>query len=191
MTAFLILLAASGLLLFAIIELAFTRLMRLPDRLEAERESDGDSLAAYLEDPLRFFIPSRLIRGGLLILAMVLIAQQVERSWTGGAVLFASGVAISIGLGQLAPALIVRRNPERVLELLLPIFTAAANVVAPITALIISFVGAMDRAEQTDSERRAPVRAAETAAEAPAAAETRLLRSVVDFGETLVREVMT
>jgi hypothetical protein len=56
MTAFLILLAASGLLLFAIIELAFTRLMRLPDRLEAERESDGDPLAAYLDDPLRFFI---------------------------------------------------------------------------------------------------------------------------------------
>jgi len=118
MTAFLILLAASGLLLFAIIELAFTRLMRLPDRLEAERESDGDPLAAYLDDPLRFFIPSRLIRSGLLILAMALIAQQIDRTWMGGLLLFASGVAISVGLGQLVPAVIVRRNPERVLDLL-------------------------------------------------------------------------
>src|SRR5262245_3137515 len=172
MTAFFILLAASGLLLFAIIELAFTRLMRLPDRLEAERESDGDSLGAYLDDPLRFFIPSRLIRGGLLILAMVLIAQEVERSWMGGLVLFASGVAISIGLGQLVPALIVRRNPERVLELLLPIFTAAANLVGPITALIISFLGAIDRAEPAPGERPTPARAAEaTTGQTPSATD--------------------
>jgi len=193
MTAFLILLAASGLLLFAIIELAFTRLMRLPDRLEAERGSEGDSLGSYLDDPLRFFIPSRLIRGGLLILAMVLIAQQVDRTWPGGLVLFASGVAISIGLGQIAPALIVRRNPERVLELLLPIFTATASLVGPITALIISFVGAMDRAERAGGGRALTTspQASGAQAEAPAAAESKLLRSVVDFGETLVREVMT
>jgi len=166
--------------------------MRLPDRLEAERESDGDPLAAYLDDPLRFFIPSRLIRSGLLILAMALIAQQIERTWMGGLLLFASGVAISVGLGQLVPAVIVRRNPERVLDLLLPVFTAAANLVGPITAIIISFVGARDRTER--SEGRASAHSQQTAgaaSDAPAAAESRLLRSVVDFGETLVREVMT
>ena len=195
MTAFLILLAASGLLLFAIIELAFTRLMRLPDRLEAERESDGDSLASYLDDPLRFFIPSRLIRGALLIVAMVLIAQQVDPGWTGGLLLFAIGVGISIGLGQLVPALIVRRNPERVLELLLPIFTFFANLVGPVTALIMSFAGGMDRTQRSEPGRAAAASPETTgaAADAPAgaAAETKLLRSVVDFGETLVREVMT
>ena len=64
MTAFFILLAASGLLLVAIVEVAFTRLMRLQDRLEAERGSDA--LGAYLDDPLRFFIPARLIRRRLV-----------------------------------------------------------------------------------------------------------------------------
>jgi CBS domain containing-hemolysin-like protein len=191
MTAFLILLAASGLLLFAIIELAFTRLMRLPDRLEAERESDGDSLASYLDDPLRFFIPSRLIRGGLLVLTIVLIAQQIERGWMGFLVLFASGLGITLGLGQIVPAVIVRRRPERILELLLPIFTATANLLGPITALIISFVGAIDRSERPEGDRAPAAEAALAASDAPAAAESRLLRSVVDFGDTLVREVMT
>jgi putative hemolysin len=193
MTAFLILLAASGVLLFAIIELAFTRLMRLPDRLEAERESDGDALSAYLDDPLRFFIPSRLIRGGLLVLTLVLLAQEIDRGWMGFLVLFASGVAITIALGQLVPAIIVRRRPERVLELLLPVFTAAANLVGPITALIISFMGAMDRTARPEHHDEAPSSAQSTQATngAPATADTRLLRSVVDFGETLVREVMT
>ena len=191
MTAFLILLAASGLLLFAIIELAFTRLMRLPDRLEAERESDGDSLGAYLDDPLRFFIPSRLIRGGLLVLTIVLIAQQIERGWMGFLVLFASGLGITLGLGQIVPAIIVRRRPERILELLLPIFTATASLLGPMTALIISFVGAIDRSERPEGSRTQAAEAALSAADAPAAAESRLLRSVVDFGDTLVREVMT
>jgi CBS domain containing-hemolysin-like protein len=123
---------------------------------------------------------------------MALIAQQIDRTWMGGLLLFASGVAISVGLGQLVPAVIVRRNPERVLDLLLPVFTAAANLVGPITAIIISFVGARDRTER--SEGRASAHSQQTtgaAGDAPAAAESRLLRSVVDFGETLVREVMT
>ena len=33
-------------------------LMRLPQRLEAERESESDALAAYLDDPLKFFVPA-------------------------------------------------------------------------------------------------------------------------------------
>jgi putative hemolysin len=91
------------------------------------------------------------------------------------------------------PALIVRRRPERILELLLPIFTAVANVLGPITAPIISLLGKMERRDAGEDGRRetAALPAAGSAAEPAAAADTRLLRSVVDFGETLVREVMT
>ena len=46
----------AGLLFFALVETAFSLLMRLPQRLEAERESDNDALTTYLEDPLQFFI---------------------------------------------------------------------------------------------------------------------------------------
>jgi CBS domain containing-hemolysin-like protein len=60
----------------------------------------------------------------------------------------------------------VRKAPDRVLQVLLPGFTAAANVVAPLTSVIVSWLG-------------------------PPSEPRRLLKSVIDFGETLVREVMT
>ena len=66
MRLFVIHVAASGLLFFALVEMAFTLLMRLPERLEAERENEA--LRTYLEDPPRFFVPARLMRGVLLIL---------------------------------------------------------------------------------------------------------------------------
>jgi CBS domain containing-hemolysin-like protein len=194
MIAFSFLVAASGLLFFALVEMAFTLLMRLPERLEAERESDGGQLGAYLDDPVRFFVPARLLRGMLLIVAIVLLAQVVDRGWMGGAVLFASGAALAIGLGQFVPAVIVRRRPERVLELFLPAFTLAANVISPLSALIISFLGAIERPSAGESgggEPATPQAAEPGAGPAAAADEDRLLRSVVDFGDTLVREVMT
>src|SRR5262245_28223978 len=104
--------------------MAFTRLMRLPERLEAERESDDDSLPAYLEDPMRFFVPARLIRSMLLILPIVLLAQHVEAGVPGAVALLITGLILAIGVGQFLPAVIVRTaGPERVLDLLLPFFT--------------------------------------------------------------------
>jgi putative hemolysin len=193
MIAFLILVAASGLLFFALIDMAFTVLMRLPERLEAERESDGDPLGAYIDDPLRFFVPARLMHGVLLVSAIVLLGEQVDRGWVGAGVLLGSGVAMAVGLGQFVPALIVRRQPERILDLFLPVFTVVANVISPVTALIISFLGALERRAVGEPGRGLPTSlpATEAGAEPAAADESRLLRSVVDFGDTLVREVMT
>jgi putative hemolysin len=193
MTAFLILVAASGLVLFALIETAFTLLMRLPERLEAERENAGDALDAYLDDPLRFFVPARLLRGVLLVLTVALLAKEVDRNWLGAGVLFGIGAALAVGLGQFVPALIVRRQPERILALLLPIFSATANVLAPITVPIISLLGPIERRENGNGAAGEGAAEQESGASAEPAgeADTRLLHSVVDFGETLAREVMT
>jgi len=192
MIAFLVLVAATGLLFFALVEMAFTLLMRLPERLEAERESNGDALGTYLDDPLRFFIPARLMRGTLLALCIVLLAQQLERGWVGGLVLFASGVGLALGVGQFLPAFIVRRSPERILDLLLPPFSAVANVVSPLTVLIVGLLGSLTRSIPGEPGRQPDVATIPAEpGEAPGADESRLLRSVVDFGETLVREVMT
>jgi CBS domain containing-hemolysin-like protein len=192
MIPFLFLLATTGLLFFALVEMAFTLLMRLPERLEAERESEDDGLAAYLDDPLRFFVPARLMRGSLLVLAIVLLAEQMERGWVSTGVLFASGVGIAVGVGQFLPALIVRRHPERVLTLLLPAFSVVANIISPLTALIISVLGTLElRNPSGPGVGRVPVTTPAGTPPGPVADESRLLRSVVDFGETLVREVMT
>lgn len=185
--------AASGLLFFALVEMAFTLLMRLPERIEAERESNGDALGTYLDDPLTFFIPARLMRGAMLVLCMVVVAQQLEHGWVGGLVLFASGVGLALGVGQFLPAFIVRRSPERILELLLPPFSAVANIVSPLTVLIVGLLGKLTRAAPREPFSGQPDEAKAPAepGEAPHADESRLLRSIVDFGETLVREVMT
>jgi CBS domain containing-hemolysin-like protein len=194
LNAFLVLVAAAGLLFFALVEMAFTRLMRLPERLEAERESEDDVLPVYLEDPMRFFVPARVMRGALLILAMALLAQHVEPGMWSVIVLFGSGLLLAIGVGQFVPAIVVRAaGPERILQLLLPLFTMVANLIGPLTALIVNFLGTVEgspAAEQTGTPAAdAPLPAEKAATEAEE--ENRLLRSVVDFGDTLVREVMT
>jgi putative hemolysin len=191
MTGFLALVSSSALLFFAVVEMAFTLLMRLPERLEAEREDEHGALALYLDDPLRFFVPARLLRGLFLILAMVLLADLVDRNWMGFIVLMIAGLGLTVGVGQLLPSLIVRHQPERILALLLPMFTFCANVLSPLTAIVISILGSIERRA---AEKRAGTPAASAMPHVKAASEadeSRLLRSVVDFGETLVREVMT
>jgi CBS domain containing-hemolysin-like protein len=189
----LLFLVIAALLFFAVVETAFSLLMRLPQRLEAERASESDALATYLEDPLQFFIPSRVMRGILLVSAVVLLAQPIERGFPGWLVLFGSGVLISIGVGQIVPTIIVRRSPERVLEALLPVFTAVANVIVPLTLLVSAWMGPARRGPANGNGAPAAGEATSPRQDdEPARAdESRLLRSVVDFGETLVREVMT
>jgi CBS domain containing-hemolysin-like protein len=190
MIPLLVFVASAGLLYFAVVETAFGLLMRLPRRLEAERDSAHDALGAYLDDPITFFVPARLMRGTLLVLAVILLAQPIGTgTMVQGLVLLGSSLAIYIGVGQVLPAVLVRRSPERVLEFFLPSFTAIANVVSPLTSLITTWLGSMDR--HTGPEPAPAAASGGGDAGTPRGEETRLLRSVVDFGDTLVREVMT
>lgn len=189
-----VVLASGSLLVLALIETAFGLLMRLPERLEAERETESEALAAYLDDPVRFFVPARLMHGTLLVLLVTLLAQGIGTGFPGWLIVLGIGVALAISLGHVVPALIVRRRPERFLELLLPAFTAVAAVFGPFTALVISWTGpAQSRRHGSGDTGRLPIDGG-NGHEAPApenADENRLLRAVVSFGETLVREVMT
>ena len=184
-------LASAAMLGFAVIETAFALLMRLPERLEAEREQANDGLTAYLDDPLRFFIPARLIRGVLLIVVMVLLSEAMGKGTQAAFVLLASGVGLHAIVGHILPALLVRRSPERVLELLLPPFSVVANLLAPLTTLIVGWLGNPLHAVRAERANGATDAAAPVEEQQPRDDENRLLRSVVNFSETLVREVMT
>ncbi len=193
MIPLLIFLGAAAMLGFAVVETAFNLLMRLPQRLEAERARASSALSAYLEDPLKFFIPARVMRGLLLIGVMVLLSQTFGTGLTAAALLAAWGVVLYLGVGHILPALLVRHSPERVLDLLLPLFSAVANVLAPFSAILIGWLGrAQPRdAEEAPLEVRADTTSLSVEEAHPRTDENRLLRSVVDFGDTLVREVMT
>jgi CBS domain containing-hemolysin-like protein len=186
--------AICALLFLSLVETAFGLLMRLPQRLEAERENEGGALATYLDDPLTFFVPARLMRGLALVLIVVLLAQLLGRGWVPGLIVFASGLGAVVGAGLVLPALIVRRAPERVLDLLLPAFTLVANILGPLTAVIIGWLGAPERPTRRENGVRPDTAEPNQPDDDEAQGrsdENRLLRSVVDFGDTLVREVMT
>jgi CBS domain containing-hemolysin-like protein len=185
------------------VETAFTLLMRLSLRFVADRGRPGDRLARYLDDPVLFFVPVRLLLGVLFAMATILLAILIGRGgWQSIAALILSVAVFSIVCEHLLPTLIVGRNPQKVLEFLLPSFDVLARFLQPVTFSLVmarraSRLPGVDEREEEGTE--APVTEPEAATpegEAPDAPliereERQLIRSVVDFNETLVREVMT
>jgi CBS domain containing-hemolysin-like protein len=195
------LLACAAIYLGAI-DAAFSALMRLSLRLTAERSNRPGALGDYLDDPLLLFIPVNLLIGVVTGAATALIGHVV-----GGpdAHLVAITIAVVVGFvlvfELLVPMLVVGRDPERILEWLLPTFVPVARLLAPLTGWLARAVTMARRQSATPVP---PDEAAEEANEVAKAfisnaeeegiiegEERRLLQSIVDFGDTLVREVMT
>jgi CBS domain containing-hemolysin-like protein len=192
MIPLLLFLVGAATIYVAVVETAFAAVMRLSLRLIAERGGGRARLDRYLEDPLLLFVPARILRGLLTIGALTLLSVYMPPGWSGAGALFFSGLAFWILFGQLVPTLIVSRDPERVLTILLPSFSAIATLVAPFTALIGGLIRPPADIESNREESAPPGTDAEPNTEAATAGQERkLLRSVVDFGDTLVREVMT
>jgi putative hemolysin len=184
---------------------AFSALMRLSLRLMAERGGRDDTLGWYLDEPLRLFIPARLMLAGITIAAVTLLARVTGLDFARGVplVLFGSLLFVLV-CEHLIPLVIVRRDPERVLEILLPSFDAIARLLKPLTASLRRLVivrrpaaqappaepGDEPRADEVDHEARSRER--DEAQHDRREGEARqLLRSLVEFRETMVREVMT
>ena len=180
---------------------AFSALMRLSLRIVAERRDRPGELGQYLDDPILLFTPVRVLLGLVTVTATGLMAREIGVG-TGSQVLLIvlSGAAFVGVFELLLPLLIVRRDPERVLELLLPIFSPIARAIRPITHWTTHLVAAGKRpAQSTDVEVVTDESGGTTTAylDPPgpqgvsANDERRLLQSIVDFGDTLVREIMT
>jgi putative hemolysin len=92
------------------------------------------------------------------------------------------------------PMLIVRRNPEGVLDILLPVLHPVAQLLTPVTATILRVVGVRRELPNgtADAATQAPAKEGEQEQGTISQEEGReLLQSIVDFTETVVREVMT
>ena len=180
------------------LQAAFSALMRLSLRLMAERGGRGDRLGRYLDDPLQLFVPVRMLIGICTVLAGALIAHQSDiRDAKSVTVFIVSLVAFVVVCEHLLPMLVMRLDPEDVLDVMLPAFHPVARVMRPLTRTLID-IGHLQ------VEREASPDAGDTPEQAQAASDEsadeggiseaegrELLQSVVDFTETLVREVMT
>ena len=180
------------------VEAAFTTLMRLSLRLDAERRGSLDRLG-YLDDPLRLFVPVRVLQS-LLVTAFAVMAMVGVGARDGAslALLGAALIAFVLVCGHLLPIVIVRRDPRRVLEALLPSLRVPVVVLQPLTRPLIRLLRrASRRVNGTIAGNGGAGAGAESGESAEGLAaledqeERQLLQSVVEFGETLVREVMT
>jgi CBS domain containing-hemolysin-like protein len=193
------LLAGAAVYLGAI-EAAFSALMRLSLRLVAERSNRPGALGAYLDDPLLLFIPTRLLLGLVTGLATALLAIGIGISVRALGTVVLVMAAFVLLCELLLPLAIVSRDPERVLELLLPTFAPVVRILSPMTRWIARTVATTRRGmpvatpdEAVDAANETAKAYIDTAAEEGIiqGEERRLLQSIVDFGDTLVREVMT
>ena len=73
----------------------------------------------------------------LTVLAAALLARVTGLSSAGFPVLILSIVAIVITCEHLIPLVIVRRDPERVLDVLLPSFDVIARLMQPLTSTLL------------------------------------------------------
>jgi len=186
------------------IEAAFSALMRLSLRLAAERSDRPGALSTYLDDPLLLFVPVRFLLALVTAAATALLATGIGIEGTPTVSFVGVTVVAFIAVFELLlPRVIVARDPEGILELLLPIFTPVAYALGPLTRwmtpapALAATRRAIPPVGTETAETDVPNEAAKTDA-GPAehegiieGEERRLLQNIMDFGGTLVREVMT
>ncbi|MDO8837235.1 MAG: hemolysin family protein [Vicinamibacterales bacterium] len=180
---------------------AFASLMRLSLRLVAERTGRSSRMGVYLDDPVLLFLPVRAALG-LVHVAMVVCAvvafglDPAPRLAAAGATV----VVLIVVFEHLLPFAVVRKDPEHVLEVLLPSFDVVARILGfLLTPVLIASGRRGDRTSAGNSDSSEEEQQEATSAYFDAGQqegliegdERRLLQSIVDFSDTLVKEVMT
>jgi CBS domain containing-hemolysin-like protein len=184
---------------FGTIQAAFSALMRLPLRIKAESADTSELLEMYLEHPLRLFVPLRVFLGLIIVMAAELVASALGLATIDRFAITVAGMVIFVLVCEhILPAVIVRGEAQRFLELLLPSFAAVATPMRPLTRFLEQRSGRrqLERAavqeELAPAEGQSGVVTHDPSADRLSEGQGReLLRSLVDFSDRLVREVMT
>ena len=200
MTPLALFLLACAAVFIGTVSAAFSVMMRLSLRLSAERSDRDDLLGRYLDDPMRLFIPARIVLAIIYVVAGALLARVVAmQAGHGLPTLIAAMAVFALVCEHLIPLVLIRRDPEGVLCATLPAFHTVERLLRPVTLALLR-VGRASAAPAGVDQGVAPATASEVAAassdgahaaDAATDPDRALLRSIVDFRDTLVREVMT
>lgn len=196
-------LLACGAIYLGTIQAAFNALMRVSLRLLAEGSGSSTILERYLEEPLLLFLPVRTLLGLIEGFTVLLLARMIgTNSAAAFGMLAVSMIIFGAVCEFLIPFLIVSGDPERVLEVLLPSFRLISRPIDMLTQGLLLLLN-RHRRERTlpvavnredvndDGEVISPMPEDANNPQADQQEERKLLKSIVDFGDTLVREVMT
>jgi putative hemolysin len=195
------------LFLLSLVETALTQSGQLALRMVLERR-DGPAtplMELVLEDPMQVLMPLHVGMQLATITIAVLTAHLCLDSWGGWGVAysFAAVIAASLVFRQFLPRLCTQNDPERkalrLLRLYNPLHVVLSSVTHPLSHVLRRF----ERVEETASAGSEPA-AEQTGGEEFQAYldigedegiikedDSKLIQSVVEFGETLAREVMT
>jgi CBS domain containing-hemolysin-like protein len=201
MTPLALFLLACAAVLVGTVSAAFSTMMRLSLRLTVERSDRDHLLGRYLDDPMRLFIPARLVLAIIYVVAGALLARVIGNMQAGHGLptLIAAMAVFAVVCEHLVPLALIRRDPESVLHATLPAFQAVERVVRPLTLALLRITRPADPVPGPSDAVTTPSDGA--VGDPPADADgglqsdpeqaRALLRSIVDFRDTLVREVMT
>ena len=202
-----ILISLMFLLFLSLVESAIAQSSPLVLRMMMERQEKPEYplLAIVLEDKMQILVPLHFGSQICVITAAILITHLSLRTWSTHGLIhsFASIILISAIFHQLLPRLLTLNEPEKKLALLLRIFDPVFRILRSITMPLFKVLGLFKRLHEEIDETGKPENDEATGEEIQAYLEigenegilqeedSKLIQSVVEFGNTLVREVMT
>jgi putative hemolysin len=201
-----IIISTACLFLLSLVESAITQSSPLPLRMLAERKEAPVSplLLLVLENKMQILVPVSLGTQLFLIIIAILITHlNLQQRFIQGLISsFVEICLISIVSRQLLPSLFTQHEPENKLIRLLRIFGPFYRVLHALALPLSSFLnfykrlheevknGGEPETETTDEEIQAYLEIGEDEGIIQEE-DSKLIQSVVEFGDTLVREVMT
>ena len=195
------------LIFFSIIESAVSQSNFLTLRMMAEKPEEYSSplLSVVLENRDRILLPLYFGLQMMMLVVIIFISHLSLRLWPdhGLAASFGFNILIIVLFRQLLPRLMTQADPERKLVRLLaafhPVYLVLRSFVSPLN-MVLSWRsmkleqenggGDSDDDEATEEEIQAYLQAGEDEGILEQE-DTKRIQSVVEFGNTLVREVMT
>ncbi len=195
------------LFFFSLIESAITHSSALVLRMIIERPDKSGSplLPIVLENKTQILIPLHFGTQLSAITVTILTTHLCLRAWAiyGIVYSFVAVILISILFRQLLPRLITQNEPEKKLADLLRVFKPFYTVLRPLALPLAGVLNLYKKLHEEASDGRKSEGEETTDEEIQAYLEigedegiieeedSELIQSVVEFGDTLVREVMT
>ena len=170
------------------------------ERLVEQGERGAQRLKLIAEDPAPSINAVMFTRMALettaIVAAGLVVFTQFEMDWQRALVTIGLMLAVSFILWGVAPRTLGRQNPERTMRMFAPLVSGLTTIFGPVAQLMILLGNALtpgrgyaDGPFATEAELRDLVDIAEKQ-ELIEAGESKMIHSVFELGDTLVKEVM-